>query len=62
MDKFNNYKLYAVATATVLYAVTGVVTKHLTLDQGIQLVLASGAAASLRHAIQKNTDAKTASN
>lgn len=53
MDKINGYKTYAIAGATVLYALTGIVTKHLTPDQAIQLILGSGAIASLRHGISK---------
>jgi hypothetical protein len=52
LDKISGYKTYAIAIATLAYAVGGVATKHLTLDQAIQLVLASGAVASLRHGIE----------
>lgn len=53
MDKINGYKSYIVAGATLLYALGGAVSGHLTPDQAIQLVLASGAVASLKHAISK---------
>jgi hypothetical protein len=53
MDKLNGYKTYAIAGATLLYAIGGAVSGHLTADQAIQLVLGSGAIASLRHGIEK---------
>lgn len=53
MDKISGYKTYILAAATLAYAIGGVATKHLTPQQAIELVLASGSIASLRHAIEK---------
>ncbi len=51
MNLFIGKKSYFVAVATVVYAVSGVFLGHVGMDEAIELVLASSALASLRHAI-----------
>lgn len=51
MDKINGYKSYIIAGATLLYAIGGAISGHLTPDQAIQLVLGAGGLAALRHGV-----------
>jgi O-acetyl-ADP-ribose deacetylase (regulator of RNase III) len=46
-------KTYLLLAALVVHAVTGVVTGNLTPEQALAMILASGALASLRHALSR---------
>lgn len=49
-------KTYFLATALFAYAIGGYVTKHLTLNEAVDLIFGSGFFASLRAAISKPND------
>lgn len=51
MGFINGKKSYLLAIATIVYAISGVVTNHLTFHEAVNLVIASGAIATLRHGI-----------
>lgn len=53
MSSVDGYKTYIIAACTLLYALMGFITGNLDANTAIQLVLGSGAIATLRHAISK---------
>jgi len=53
MGFIDGKKSYLIAVATLGYVAFGMLSGHMSLDEGIKLALASGALATLRHGIEK---------
>ncbi len=53
MTMFTGKKTYLVALATILYALTGVITGHMDSQTAIQMVLAALGMSALRNGISK---------
>ncbi len=56
--KFDGYKTYIVAGATILYAVCGVIIGKVPLDVAIPLILGALGFGGLRHGLSKQNNNK----
>lgn len=52
MDKVDGKKTYIIAVATAVFAVLGVVLGKMSVKEALELLLGSGALASLRNALE----------
>jgi len=52
MDRFDGYKTYLIAAATVAYAVAGWIIGQMDANTAVQLISTALAAAGLRHGIR----------
>ncbi len=52
MNKMNGKKSYIIAIATAVFAILGIVLGKMSLKEGLELLLGSGAVAALRNAME----------